>query len=189
MINQSIKFFAIFLLAFNVFAGGDDRDKEYYEALDEELAAFQAQLDAVNKVIDLIDESQNKLEEMRSIKKQISDLTELTEEKEFYEKLKDLGTSVIEKITLIEDELYQKKIETSQDEINYPRKWTNHITHLYDRIIEGDSKPNSGMQERWKELNENYLKIIAPYKQILDEDLSNFLQFLSENKVDRIILD
>ena len=46
MVNQSIKFFTIFLLAFNVFAGGDDRDKEYYEALDEELAAFEAQLDA-----------------------------------------------------------------------------------------------------------------------------------------------
>jgi len=44
MLNQSIKFFTIFLLAFNVFAGGDDRDKEYYEALDEELAAFEAQL-------------------------------------------------------------------------------------------------------------------------------------------------
>ena len=44
MINQSIKFFTIFLLAFNVFAGGDDRDKEYYEALDEELASFEAQL-------------------------------------------------------------------------------------------------------------------------------------------------
>ena len=44
MINKSIKFFTIFLLAFNVFAGGDDRDKEYYEALDEELAAFEAQL-------------------------------------------------------------------------------------------------------------------------------------------------
>ena len=44
VINQSIKFFTIFLLAFNVFAGGDDRDQEYYEALDEELAAFEAQL-------------------------------------------------------------------------------------------------------------------------------------------------
>jgi len=44
VINQSIKFFTIFLLAFNVFAGGDDRDEEYYEALDEELAAFEAQL-------------------------------------------------------------------------------------------------------------------------------------------------
>ena len=46
MINQSIKFFTIFLLAFNVFAGGDDRDKEYYEALDQELATFEAQLEA-----------------------------------------------------------------------------------------------------------------------------------------------
>jgi len=46
VINQSIKFFTVFLLAFSVFAGGDDRDKEYYEALDEELAAFEAQLDA-----------------------------------------------------------------------------------------------------------------------------------------------
>ena len=44
MINQSIKFFTIFLLVFNVFAGGDDRDEEYYEALDEELATFEAQL-------------------------------------------------------------------------------------------------------------------------------------------------
>ena len=44
VINHSIKFFTIFLLAFNVFAGGDDRDEEYYEALDDELAAFEAQL-------------------------------------------------------------------------------------------------------------------------------------------------
>jgi len=51
VINQSIKFFTIFLLAFNVFAGGDDRDEEYYENLDEELASFEAQLaeDLVNQ--------------------------------------------------------------------------------------------------------------------------------------------
>ena len=44
MLNKSIKFFTVFLLAFSVFAGGDDRDEEYYEALDEELATFEAQL-------------------------------------------------------------------------------------------------------------------------------------------------
>ena len=44
VINRTIKFFTIFLSAFSVFAGGDDRDEEYYEALDEELAAFEAQL-------------------------------------------------------------------------------------------------------------------------------------------------
>jgi len=44
MLNQSIKFFTVFLLAFSVFAGGDDRDEEYYETLDAELANFEAQL-------------------------------------------------------------------------------------------------------------------------------------------------
>ena len=52
MINQSIKFFTVFLLAFSVFAGGDDRDEEYYETLDAELANFEAQLaeDLANQV-------------------------------------------------------------------------------------------------------------------------------------------
>ena len=44
VINKSIKFFALLFLAFNVYAGGDDRDQVYYENLDEELAAFEAQL-------------------------------------------------------------------------------------------------------------------------------------------------
>ena len=44
MINKSIKFLALLFLTFNVFAGGDDRDQVYYENLDEELAAFEAQL-------------------------------------------------------------------------------------------------------------------------------------------------
>jgi len=43
VINKSIKFFIVFLLSFNIFAGGDDRDDAYYANLDEELAAFEAQ--------------------------------------------------------------------------------------------------------------------------------------------------
>jgi hypothetical protein len=46
VINKSIKFFAVFLLSLNVFAGGDDRDDAYYANLDQELAAFEAQIAA-----------------------------------------------------------------------------------------------------------------------------------------------
>ena len=44
MINNLIKFLIVFVMAFNVFAGGDDRDEAYYENLDAELAAFEAKL-------------------------------------------------------------------------------------------------------------------------------------------------
>ena len=46
MINKSIKFFIIFFLSFNVFAGGGDKDDAYYANLDEELAAFESQIAA-----------------------------------------------------------------------------------------------------------------------------------------------
>jgi len=46
VINKSIKFFILFLISFNVVAGGDDRDDAYYANLDEELAAFEAQVAA-----------------------------------------------------------------------------------------------------------------------------------------------
>jgi len=66
MPNRSIKFFTIFLLAFNVFAGGDDRDKAYYENLDEELASFEAQLaeDLANQAA--LEAFQQKLAEERA---------------------------------------------------------------------------------------------------------------------------
>jgi len=44
VINNLIKFLIVFVMAFNVFAGGDDRDEAYYENLDQELAAFEAKL-------------------------------------------------------------------------------------------------------------------------------------------------
>jgi colicin import membrane protein len=46
MINKIIKFFILFLISFNIYAGGDDRDDAYYANLDEELAAFEAQVAA-----------------------------------------------------------------------------------------------------------------------------------------------
>jgi colicin import membrane protein len=46
VINKSIKFFVVFVISFNVFAGGDDRDDTYYANLDAELAAFEAQVSA-----------------------------------------------------------------------------------------------------------------------------------------------
>ena len=46
VIKNSIKILGLLLLSFTVFAGGDDRDDAYYENLDQELAAFEAQVAA-----------------------------------------------------------------------------------------------------------------------------------------------
>ena len=83
----------------------------------------------------------------------------------------------------------RSKIETSQDEINYARKWTNHITHLYDRITTDNQAPNDGMMNRLEELRNDYNKFIEPYNTIISKDLKEFTDSLSENGIQGIVID
>ena len=150
---------------------------------------LQNQFDKANQVIDLINESQLKLSSMRQISKQVKNYIELTKEKDYHNELKELGNKVIDKIISIESELYQNKIKTSQDEINYARKWTNHITHLYDRITTDIQGPNDGMMKRIDELTKNYNSIISPYNSIIENELNAFTSLLKDKGVGGIIID
>mgnify|MGYP002819572691 FL=1 len=150
---------------------------------------LENQFNTANKVIKMINESQDKLKEMRSITSQIKNFIELTKGNDSHDEIKSLGNKIISKISNIENNLYQNKIETSQDEINYARKWTNHITHLYDRITTDDQAPNDGMMNRVEELSKDYEKFISPYNTIIDQDLKSFTNFLKEKGVKGIILN
>jgi DNA-directed RNA polymerase beta subunit len=150
---------------------------------------LKKQYEISNEVILMINESQEKLAEMRVIIKQVSNYINLTDGKDYHEDVKDLGDRIIKSIKEIESNLYQDKIETSQDEINYPRKWTNHITHLYDRLTTDDQAPNDGMLDRVVELEENYKKYIGPYDKIIKEDVPAFTKFLKDKGAMGIILD
>ena len=150
---------------------------------------LEKQFNTANQVIGMINESQERLTEMRSIVSQIKNYIKLTKGNEMHQKIKNLGNKIVEKILQIEDNLYQNKIETSQDEINYARKWTNHITHLYDRITTDNQAPNDGMMKRLDELKENYINFMKPYNEIIEKDLKEFTEYLEQNNVDRIILN
>ena len=150
---------------------------------------LEMQFNVSSEVVGLINESQEKLSEMRGIVSQITKFISLTEGKDYHSEVKDLGNSIIESIKNVENNLYQDKIETSQDEINYPRKWTNHITHLYDRLTTDDQAPNDGMLDRVKELKSDYEKYINPYQEIVSVDVPNFTKFLREKGAMGIILD
>jgi photosystem II stability/assembly factor-like uncharacterized protein len=147
------------------------------------------QFEIANEVINMIEESQEKLKEMRNISGQIRNYIKLTDGKDYHNQVKKDGEEILEKIKSIEENLYQEKIETSQDEINYARKWTNHITHLYDRITTDNQEPNDGMINRVEELRLDYERYIMPYNDIINMDLKNFTNMLNEKGVKGIILD
>ncbi len=147
------------------------------------------QFETANIVKEMIEKSQMKLDEIRNITNQINSYIKLTSDKPYNKIIKESGKSLISKLKEIEDNLYQDKIETSQDEINFPRKWTNHITHLYNRITTDTQGPNDGMMNRLEELRNDYNNYIKPLESIISNDLKEFTNILTENGVKGIIID
>ncbi len=66
VINKTIKFLGLLLLSFSVFAGGSD-DDAYYENLDQELAAFEAQVAADIAAKEMMSEIQTEMQRQAAL--------------------------------------------------------------------------------------------------------------------------
>ncbi|UZR99316.1 VPS10 domain-containing protein [Chondrinema litorale] len=149
---------------------------------------YQKQFDLAQDISKLITKSQRQIKNIRSIRKQIKEVAHLAElagkGKELTNKANELAT----KLTAVEDSLFQNKIEVSQDEINYPRKFTNHIARLYQVVIGDHYQPTGGMIERFDDLKKEYEKMIAPLDKILTEDLKAYNELVKTKEINPVII-
>ncbi len=152
-------------------------------------ADFQKQFDMSVEVRALIDESQDNIRAIRAVRNQLNDISDRAIKAGYSSSIKEQSQAIIEKLDALEDDLFQNKIETSQDEINYPRKWTNNIARLYQVLVGDDNKPTGGMVERWEDLKAEYEVFIAPYDGIMSNDVKAFNDLLAQENVSRIIVN
>lgn len=139
------------------------------------------------QISDLIDQSQRRISNLRGIRKQLKVLKEeLGDDNPEYRSVKDSITAVNDLALLLEEKIYQHKIEVSQDEINYRRKWTNHIIRLYRVVIGQHNRPTQGELERWSDLQEQYKAFDREYKDLIDYKMPRFLSFLKEKSIEII---
>jgi len=149
---------------------------------------YQMQFDMAQNLVAWINESQEKIRQIRGIKAQVNDIARRAVRVGHSERISQQAKELTKALDQIEDQLFQDKIETSQDEINYPRKFSNHIARLYRVVISDDDRPTGGMKERYEDLKKQYEKIIAPLKNIQTLQLEQFNQLLDEEKVQRVII-
>ncbi len=149
---------------------------------------LQQKFDLEQEVITLITESQDLIREIRSIRKQTSNIAEMAVKAGHNNRLKTLAAALDKELTLVENRLIQNKTETTQDEINFPRVFSNHIVRLFRVIVNEHNAPTGGMLERWKDLQDAFATIKSDYAQIKEDQFKDFDVALAEEKVDRIII-
>ncbi len=136
---------------------------------------------------DLIEKSQNQVRNLRSIREQVSNVAQRPQKAGYDSAIAIMAVEINLKLKGLEDLIYQSQIESSQDELNYPRKFTNHIIRLYRVVIDQHSKPSGGELERWSDLLDEYEPFNQGYDHIMEVDLRRFVDLLSGNNVPLII--
>ncbi|WP_339814642.1 glycosyl hydrolase [uncultured Imperialibacter sp.] len=152
-------------------------------------ADYQAQFDLASEMTDYITKSQDLIRNMRAIREQAKAIAERSEKAGYSSAIKDKATALNKKLTEAEDAIFQNQIETSQDEINFERKFTNHIARLYGVVIDDHNKPTAGMLERYDDLKKQFIDLRKPYDEVLTTDFPAFNQLLEKENVPRIITE
>ncbi|MDH3651114.1 MAG: glycosyl hydrolase [Saprospiraceae bacterium] len=151
-------------------------------------AALRKNFELGTDISSLLTVSQSQLMNLRKIRTQAKDLSarlDKTSQGDVITALEDLASES----KRLQDVIYQDKIESSQDEINYPRKFTNHLIRLYRVVIGQNDQPSQGELERWEDLQQAHHAFTEQLSQFLREDVNAILRLLTEKDIPLIIVE
>lgn len=151
-------------------------------------ADYEAQLETVIAIRDMITDAHKRIKNLRALRDQMKSISDLAVRAGHSEKLKEMSNSISEKLIAIEDQIIQNKAETSQDNINYPRVFTNHIGRLYGVAMNAHHRPTGGVLERWEDVKAEYQGIIDQYKTVVDQEITNYNELLEKEKISGLIV-
>lgn len=127
---------------------------------------YIAQYELAKSVSDLLDQSQKQIIYLRKVKSQLRTYTSRNDlDSISMEKMKALAKEAKD----IQDKIFQDKIKTSQDEINFERKFTNHLIRLYRVVLGQHGAPTKGELERWEDIKNAYLPFDEAFNRYVEK--------------------
>jgi len=129
---------------------------------------LQAQFNFITEIRDKISEAHTAIKNIRSIKDQLAPYKKQFKEKEdLTNEIKD----VEERLTKIEESLYQTKNQSRQDPLNFPIRVTNKLAHLTSLYQSSNFVPPKQAFDVKAELSAEVDDLLKQYKAILDADI------------------
>ena len=112
-------------------------------------ADLQAQFGLARQISERVSEAHAAVLRIRSIKAQLEDRTRQANEPA----LKTAAQALTDKLTDVEGELYQHRLRSGQDPLNYPIRLNNKLAALQGVVESGDFRPTEQSHAVFKELS------------------------------------
>lgn len=119
---------------------------------------------------------------IRDIKDQVKDRMEKAKDA----KITEAGDSLIERISAIEEELYQVRNRSGQDPLNFPIKLNNRLASLRRSVERGDARPTDAAHKVFEELSAELAGHLSKLDDILTNGLGRLNQLLRRKHLEPI---
>jgi photosystem II stability/assembly factor-like uncharacterized protein len=146
----------------------------------------QADLEEQFKVAMQVQDEVSDADDMVILIRKVKDQAKERGEKSKDPSVQSASASLRDKLSTIEEDIYQVRNRSGQDPLNFPIKLNNQSAAL-ERVIEtGDAKPTDQSYLVLKELSERLAVIKARLDEAMKKDLAHFNQLLEEKKLPKI---
>jgi photosystem II stability/assembly factor-like uncharacterized protein len=151
-------------------------------------ADLEEQFRLAIQVRDLFTQTHDSLKTVRSVRTQVNDLVSRLKDAKQADGVEPAAKAVAEKLTAIEQKLYQTKNESMQDPLNFQPMLDNRIANLYGIVLSTDAKPTAVAYEHFEKLKgelEGYRKELDS---VIASEVSAFNQAVQAKNVAPVLI-
>jgi len=163
-------------------AAGQSQTQAFTLKLDEREHVTDAQLQEQFKLASQIRDQVSRADEMviaiRRIVKDSKDRAEKAKDEE----VTSVGAELRDKLSTIEEEIYQVRNRANEDPLNFPIKLNNQIAALARSVETGDNPPTQQDYEIFQILTARLAAVQAKYDGAMQKDLAHFNEVLAAHK-------
>jgi photosystem II stability/assembly factor-like uncharacterized protein len=116
---------------------------------------------------------------VRGVRQQVQERLGRTQSAE----VRTAGDSLLARMAMIEERLYQVRNQSSQDPLNYPIRLNNKLAALMSHVEEAESAPTEQSYQVYQELSGQLDRELAALNSIWAQDLEAFNRLLRANRL------
>ena len=148
-------------------------------------ADLNLKFEFLKEIRNTLDETHDAITDMRLIKSQISAMNKLIVEGEHLS-IVDKGKELDSLMNKIESQLYQTKLKSNQDMLNFPIMLNNKLAHIASLASMSNDRPTDQMIEVKNELTKQIDVLLQAWKDIKNVDIPAYNELIRAEKINVI---
>ena len=151
-------------------------------------ADLQSQFDFLIEIRDKLTETHQAIKQIRDVRSQVKAVTSKLKDEDGAEEIKKSGKELVEKISKIEETLYQTKNQSRQDPLNFPIRLNNKLAAVAGVASAGDFRPTDQAIAVKEEITDRIDSELARLRKIINEELPAFNDLVHQQAIPAVMI-